>query len=39
MWLERSLVPTLITGQVIVMDNATFHKGGLIEELIKKAGV
>jgi len=38
MWLETSLVPTLITGQVIVMDNATFHKGGRIEELIQKAG-
>jgi transposase len=35
MWLETSLVPTLITGQVIVMDNATFHKGGRIEELIQ----
>lgn len=38
MWLETSLVSTLITGQVIVMDNATFHKGGRIEELIQKAG-
>ncbi len=38
MWLETSLVPTLITGQVIVIDNATFHKGGRIEELIQKAG-
>ena len=38
MWLETSLVPTPITGQVIVMDNATFHKGGRIEELIQKAG-
>jgi transposase len=38
MWLETSLVPTLIKGQVIVMDNATFHKGSRIEELIQKAG-
>jgi len=38
MWLETSLVPTLIKGQVIVMDNATFHQGGRIEELIQKAG-
>jgi transposase len=38
MWLETSLVSTLITGEVIVMDNATFHKGGRIEELIQKAG-
>lgn len=38
MWLETSWVPTLIKGQVIVMDNATFHKGGGIEELIPKGG-
>ena len=38
MWLETSWVPTLIKGQVIVMDNATFHKGGEIKELIPKAG-
>ena len=38
MWLETSLVLTLITGQVIVIDNATFYKGGRIEELIQKAG-
>jgi transposase len=38
MWLETSLVPTLIKGQVIVMDNATCHKGCRIEELIQKAG-
>ena len=32
-WLETCLVPTL-AGQVVVMDNATFHKGGRIQELI-----
>jgi hypothetical protein len=37
MWLETSLVPTLVTGQVVVMDNATFHKGGRIQELIQSA--
>ena len=37
-WLETSLVPTLIKGQVVVMDNATFDKGGRIEELIQNAG-
>jgi len=25
-------------GQVLVMDNATFHKGGQIEQLIQEAG-
>ncbi len=38
MWLETSLVPTLVTGQVVVMDNATFHKGGRIQEVIQNAG-
>jgi transposase len=38
MWLETCLVPTLITGQVIVMDNATFHQGGRIQELIQSVG-
>lgn len=37
-WLETCLVPVLKPGQVIVMDNATFHKGGRIAELIKKIG-
>ena len=36
--LETFLVPVLTTGQVVVMDNATFHKGGRIEELIQNAG-
>jgi len=38
MWLETSLVPALITGQVIVMDNATFYKGDRIQELIPSVG-
>jgi len=38
MWLETSLLPTLEPGQVLVMDNATFHKGGRIFQLIKDAG-
>ena len=37
-WLETCLLPTLVTGQVVVMDNATFHKGGIIEELIQSVG-
>jgi transposase len=37
-WTETSLLPTLVTGQVVVMDNATFHKGGRIEELIQSVG-
>jgi transposase len=37
-WLETCLLPTLVTGQIVVMDNATFHKGGRIEQLIQNAG-
>ena len=38
MWLETCLLPALAPGQVVVMDNATFHKGGRIEQLIQNAG-
>ena len=37
-WLENCLLPTLTIGQVVVMDNATFHKGGRIREMIETAG-
>jgi transposase len=37
-WLENCLLPTLKAGQVLVMDNATFHKGGRISQLIENAG-
>ncbi len=37
-WLETCLIPVLKPGQVVVMDNATFHKGGRIEQLIQQAG-
>lgn len=32
------LLPILKAGQVLVMDNATFDKGGQIEQLIQEAG-
>jgi transposase len=38
LWLEKCLIPVLKPGQVVVMDNATFHKGGRIEQLIQQAG-
>lgn len=38
LWLETCLIPTLKPGQKLVIDNATFHKGGRIEELVKDAG-
>ena len=37
-WLETCLLPMLEPGQKVVMDNATFHKGGRIEQLIQEAG-
>jgi transposase len=37
-WIETCLVKCLKPGQWLVIDNATFHKGGRIEELIKQAG-
>jgi transposase len=37
-WIETCLVKCLKPGQWLVIDNATFHKGGRIEELIEQAG-
>ena len=32
-WVETCLMPTLQPGQVVILDNATFHKGGRIQQL------
>ena len=37
-WLETCLIPTLKAGQKLVIDNASFHKGGRIDELVRAAG-
>ena len=37
-YIERVLLPTLKPGQTIILDNASFHKGGKIEKLIRSAG-
>ncbi|WP_339461810.1 transposase, partial [Nodularia spumigena] len=37
-WLETCLLPSLKPGQIVIADNATFHKGGRIKELIEAAG-
>lgn len=37
-WLERYLIPELKPGQVIVMDNATFHKSQKTKELLGAVG-
>lgn len=36
-WLAEQLLPKCEEGTVLVMDNASFHKGGQILELIEKA--
>ncbi len=37
-WLQKFLLPQLKPGQVIVMDNAPFHKSIKIRQLIEEAG-
>lgn len=37
-WLKTCLIPVLKPGQKLVIDNATFHKGERIDQLIKAAG-
>jgi hypothetical protein len=37
-WIETCLIPLLRPGQKLVIDNATPHKGGGIEVLVKAAG-
>ena len=38
MWLKDFLIPELKSGQVVIMDNATFHKSEESRKLIEKAG-
>ena len=37
-WVEQDLLPKLPPNSVLVLDNATFHKGQLMQEMVKKAG-
>jgi hypothetical protein len=37
-WIETCLIPVLKPGQKLVIDNASFHKGGCIKELITALG-
>lgn len=37
-WVERFLIPELHPGQVVIMDNATFHKSEIARKLIESAG-
>jgi transposase InsO family protein len=38
MWLEDCLLPKLQPGDVIVIDNASFHRSQAIEEIVAQAG-
>lgn len=38
LYLEKVLIPNLKSGQVVVIDNASFHKGNIIKEVIESAG-
>jgi transposase len=37
-WVEECLVPELIPGQIVLLDNASFHPKKKIEKLIRKTG-
>ena len=37
-FLHTGLLPRLLPGSVLVLDNASIHKGGQIESLVSKAG-
>jgi transposase len=37
-WVQQQLVPSLKKGQVVVMDNASFHKSPRIREAIEQTG-
>jgi len=37
LWIEQFLLPVLTPGQVVIMDNATFHKSQKTKELIESA--
>lgn len=37
-WLETCLIPVLHPGEWVIVDNATFHHGGRIAQLIEAAG-
>jgi transposase len=36
-WLSQSLIPKLNSGDIIILDNATFHKGETIRKIVEEA--
>ena len=37
-WLKKVLIPNLIPGQVLILDNASFHKSAESQRLVRAAG-
>jgi len=37
-WLKQVLIPNLIAGQVLILDNASFHKSIESQKLVEAAG-
>ena len=37
-WIEFCLIPALVVGDILIIDNATFHHGGRVTELVEAAG-
>jgi hypothetical protein len=37
-WLRKCLIPQLTPGDIIIIDNATFHKSETIQKLLAAAG-
>lgn len=37
-WIQKILIPELKKGQIVIMDNATFHKSERTKNLIEEAG-
>jgi hypothetical protein len=37
-WVKQFLIPELRAGQILVMDNASFHKSAAIQDMIESAG-
>lgn len=38
MWLEDCLLPQLQPGDIIIIDNASFHRSQMIDEIVAEAG-
>ncbi len=37
-WFEHQLLPLLEPGQVVILDNATFHRKSVLRKLLEKRG-